>query len=547
MKAYAILDGGGVKGAALAGCLAAAEEHGIRFAGFGGTSAGSIVATLATVGYDGNSIRQLLKSTMSPNQMLDDGGGALRRAKGYPDEMMRIMSENSLGIIKCWKLKNFVSRASNELQPVLQGGGLYNGERLKTNMIALIKAGLKKYRGCDLDNKQDICFVDLASAGCPPLKIVATDITRKRAAPYSLDDKEYSNSVIEAVRASACYPFLFKPVSYTGGATVVDGGLSSNLPIFLFAGEREQTRYPLLAFDLISRAQKTSANPLVQIANDFLDTALEASDSLILDLIPGVEYVPIQMPDGIDTLKFDLSDIEIDLLFAAGHEATSKYLKSFRRLNSSKLAGPDIPKQLQGIYGDRKLFEPVLWACATMIQERTQAKDLRCQIMLSTGRKNNSRIVVYHHGYRTSDSDVTLELGEYVGCTGASLKYRTAVCADLEDARKNFNFWGMNQEDQNLIPGDRNSMLSIPIFSSLMLASPTSSNEGPHMLGTLSIDSSTKILDTEWVEKGWSGTTPHVNVNSPVVTILKTWAAIIGQLFKSQESQEPQESEDPLE
>ena len=28
MKAYAILDGGGVKGAALAGCLLAAEERG---------------------------------------------------------------------------------------------------------------------------------------------------------------------------------------------------------------------------------------------------------------------------------------------------------------------------------------------------------------------------------------------------------------------------------------------------------------------------------------------------------------------------------------
>lgn len=52
MKAYAILDGGGVKGAALAGALAAAEHNGIEFAGFGGTSAGAIVALLACVGYD---------------------------------------------------------------------------------------------------------------------------------------------------------------------------------------------------------------------------------------------------------------------------------------------------------------------------------------------------------------------------------------------------------------------------------------------------------------------------------------------------------------
>ena len=53
MKAYAILDGGGVKGAALAGCLKAAEEQKIQFLGYGGTSAGSIIAFLAAVGYTG--------------------------------------------------------------------------------------------------------------------------------------------------------------------------------------------------------------------------------------------------------------------------------------------------------------------------------------------------------------------------------------------------------------------------------------------------------------------------------------------------------------
>jgi len=50
MKAYAILDGGGIKGAALAGCLAAAEELRIEFAGYGRTSAGCIVALLASLG-----------------------------------------------------------------------------------------------------------------------------------------------------------------------------------------------------------------------------------------------------------------------------------------------------------------------------------------------------------------------------------------------------------------------------------------------------------------------------------------------------------------
>src|SRR5689334_12234274 len=80
MKAYAILAGGGVKGIALAGCLAAAEDKGIEFAGYGGTSAGSIVALLGAVGYTGSEIRDLMNDE-SLTTFLDDGGRALEELK----------------------------------------------------------------------------------------------------------------------------------------------------------------------------------------------------------------------------------------------------------------------------------------------------------------------------------------------------------------------------------------------------------------------------------------------------------------------------------
>ena len=60
MKAYAVLDEKDVKGAALAGGLKAAEEHGIDFEGYGGTSAGSIVAALACIGYRAEELRSVL-------------------------------------------------------------------------------------------------------------------------------------------------------------------------------------------------------------------------------------------------------------------------------------------------------------------------------------------------------------------------------------------------------------------------------------------------------------------------------------------------------
>ncbi|WP_394223487.1 patatin-like phospholipase family protein [Alteromonas gracilis] len=48
MKAYGVFEGGGVKGVALAGAYKAALENDVDFIGFGGTSAGAIVALLAS-------------------------------------------------------------------------------------------------------------------------------------------------------------------------------------------------------------------------------------------------------------------------------------------------------------------------------------------------------------------------------------------------------------------------------------------------------------------------------------------------------------------
>lgn len=56
MKAYGIFAGGGVKGAALAGALEASKRKNIEFLGYGGASAGAIIAYLAALGYDGNEI-----------------------------------------------------------------------------------------------------------------------------------------------------------------------------------------------------------------------------------------------------------------------------------------------------------------------------------------------------------------------------------------------------------------------------------------------------------------------------------------------------------
>jgi NTE family protein len=60
-EADAVFEGGGVKGVALAGAVAAAEEAGVSvWKNVAGTSAGAIVACLIVMGYDGRRLKQIL-------------------------------------------------------------------------------------------------------------------------------------------------------------------------------------------------------------------------------------------------------------------------------------------------------------------------------------------------------------------------------------------------------------------------------------------------------------------------------------------------------
>ena len=87
MQAYAVMDGGGVKGAALAGCLRAADDAKIEFIGFGGTSAGSIVALLACVGYSGHELCQLMTTELKLSELLKSVKAPLDRLKQLPEDL----------------------------------------------------------------------------------------------------------------------------------------------------------------------------------------------------------------------------------------------------------------------------------------------------------------------------------------------------------------------------------------------------------------------------------------------------------------------------
>lgn len=57
-----------------------------------------------------------------------------------------------------------------------------------------------------------------------PLKVVATNLNSGKAEVFT------SGSLVKALMASSCIPFMFEPVKI-GKSTYVDGGISNNLPV----------------------------------------------------------------------------------------------------------------------------------------------------------------------------------------------------------------------------------------------------------------------------------------------------------------------------
>jgi len=495
MKAYAILDGGGVKGAALAGCLKAADEHNIQFKGYGGTSAGSIIALLACVGYTADEIQTIMTEEIEFSMFLDDGGLALERLK-------TILVSPPWSVFRCLDL----------LFRIYRNCGLYQAQPLQDFLLTKIKTKLPRLR-----HRSDITFDDLTKEGCVPLKIVATDLRNRSARIYSASGgHDYNGSVIDAVRASMSYPFVFCPV-LMNNTFLVDGGVSSNLPIFLFENERRTDRSPVIAFDLVTSPRPRRRHyRAFDLGSDMIGTALEASDILLQEVVKGLYHVRVEIPQDINTLDFTLARPRRRDLFNAGCAATHSFLTQLPQLTNAKTQ----VQQLQAAHASPKVVVPVLETIAKEFAAHTNACDVRCHIMLPTDHGTN--LVVYQHGMN-SDADIDLELEGDAGCSGQAWSEGKLAVADLDDAKTKFANWKMTREQQNKVRLDRLTMLSIPIRER---PRPGLAETDRASIGILSVDTCTPINDTTWlVSRG-----PDM-VEGAVLELAGRWAEILGQIL----------------
>jgi NTE family protein len=299
-----VLSGGGAKGLAHVGVIAALESAGIRPSLIVGTSMGAMIGSLYAAGYSAAEIDSLARVLAS-----DD----LFRAK----ELRGPAAWGALLPLVLWEEGNhgFSLQSSAGRQPEVNA--ILNMIMLRGNLLA---------RG-DFDRMPI------------RLRVVATDLRDRGIVVLSGGD------LAQAVRASIAIPLVFPP-EQIGSLMLTDGGLSANIPVNVARAEGA-TR--VLVSDVTERPTDTLAldSPLV-IADRLLNWLFrQPADTLgVSDLLirPAV--------DGFRALDF--SPRAVDSLIRVGRVAGDSMVAAWRcagSASSPRRAVP-LPQQVHGVAGN---------------------------------------------------------------------------------------------------------------------------------------------------------------------------------------------------
>lgn len=290
MKYDAVLEGGGVKINALVGSLAAIEHRGFEPSHMAGTSAGAIVSSLRIAGYTPEELRNLA-SELDFRRFKD---GAPWGTKAY-----HLFADK--GIYKGEEFHNFINERLKEK-------GITHFGDLKTNETD----PRYKYR----------------------LNVIAADVTNGRMLTLPNDAVLYDQppeflKVSDAVRMSMGIPGFFRPWVWND-AYIVDGGLLSNFPIWMFDSDGAPA-WP--TFGIILKEpdmfKPFKIRGVFSYMNAIFQTMMKAHDRRA---ISGQDYFNrlIMAPTGdVGTTDFNLTSAKKEWLYHSGFTSASAFLDNW--------------------------------------------------------------------------------------------------------------------------------------------------------------------------------------------------------------------------
>ncbi|MDQ3677004.1 MAG: patatin-like phospholipase family protein [Actinomycetota bacterium] len=316
LNADLVLEGGGMKGVALGGAVAALMRAGYSFPRVAGTSAGAIVAALVAAGIDEPGLSQAMERLQY----------ARVPDRGFPK--LPLVSE---GI------------------SLLLHSGAYEGDYLREFVrVELERLGVMTF--ADLRRTDRGADRNLAPYQHYKLVVMATDVSRGRLLrlPWDyrlLDLNPDEQLVADAVRASSAIPLYFEPVIVRdpqGGeeTILVDGGVLSNYPIEIFdRTDARPPRWPTFGVKIVPGLPAGDPQlfpdhvlpplPPVKMLERVVATAIVGNDQTYLQR-PCVRRRTVSVDtSAVGVVEFDASREQRDALVANGHAGVEAFLATW--------------------------------------------------------------------------------------------------------------------------------------------------------------------------------------------------------------------------
>lgn len=303
-----VLSGGGVKGIALGGAVAALTDAGYRPKRISGTSAGGIVGALAAAGLRGDAL------------------GEAARTLPFP---------------------KFIDPAPLDWIPVLgSNDGICSGE-FAQEWIRRTLADLGVHTWADLRDPDP----DLPENERYKLVLTCADLTHGRLARLPWDYHLYgldpdTQPVADAVRASMSVPLLFQPVTLVDPrdgtrSTLVDGGIVSNFPLdSMDRADGQEPRWPTFGMTIIPDLPGKDGTLVPKLLRPLVPTPLRLLEQVAIVTIVGRDQAYLERPDvraraftldatAAGVFDFHLSDEQVAALYQAGYQRAERFLETW--------------------------------------------------------------------------------------------------------------------------------------------------------------------------------------------------------------------------
>jgi NTE family protein len=305
------MEGGGVKGIALAGALEVLEERGYRAHRVAGSSAGAIAGALAASGIPARTMVEILRET--DYRRFEDGPWWTRT---LPGKALAILLRNGIhrgDYLTEWLEEQLAAHAD------AGGSGTFGDLALDDSEVDVEQTDPRRYR----------------------LVVTASDLSAGRLRLLPRDASEYDIDparlrIAEAVRVSSSIPLFFRPVRWKipggGTAVLVDGGMLSNFPVSVFDRPGgEPPRWPTFGIKLSARpeadfGQRNRIRGPFSFGKAVVDTVTGFYDRMHIDAQHAVERTIFIDTAAVRPTQFDLSDEERELLYRKGRKAATEFL-----------------------------------------------------------------------------------------------------------------------------------------------------------------------------------------------------------------------------